>query len=143
MKSFKKLTHKFLILFLFLSTTLLAQDKESKTFLFGLIKLDRDSEFEDGYWINKWFYSREFAAPVNIIPIEFRYRIGVNGKTTGSASNLDNESFKDDPKKISYDSDVTPISQGIRNIWEKKIKDTESFYPIDDIKIKSDKNGAS
>ena len=122
MKSFKKLTHEFLILFIFLSTTLLAQDKESKTFLFGLIKLDRDSEFEDGYWINKWFYSREFAAPVNLIPIEFRYGIGVSGKTTGSASNLDNESFKDDPKKISYDSDATPISQGIRNIWGPSIE---------------------
>ena len=122
MTSFKKLTHEFLTLFLFLSITLLAQDKEPKTFFFGLIKLDRDSEFEDGYWINKWFYSREFAAPVNLIPIEFRYGIGVSGKTTGSASNLDNESFKDDPKKISYDSDATPISQGIRNIWGPSIE---------------------
>ena len=34
------------------------EDKEPKTFLFGLIKFDTESEYEDGYWINKWLYAR-------------------------------------------------------------------------------------
>ena len=112
-----------IVIFLFVSI-LYAQieDKKPKTYLFGLIKFDTESEYEDGYWINKWFYAREFASPINIIPLEFRYGIGVNGKSTGSASNLNNESFKDDPKKISYESDVTPISQGIKNIWGPSIE---------------------
>ena len=90
--------------------------KEPKTFLFGLIKFDTESEYEDGYWINKWFFAREFASPVNLIPIEIRYGFGVNGKSTGSSSSLSSDSFKDDPKKIRYESDVTPLSQGVKNI---------------------------
>ena len=107
------------VLIALLVTSLSGQikEKEPKTFLFGLIKFDTESEYEDGYWINKWFFAREFASPVNIIPIEIRYGIGVNGKSTGSASSLTSDSFKDDPKKIRYEADVTPISQGVKNIW--------------------------
>ena len=96
--------------------------KEPKTFLFGLIKFDTESEYEDGYWINKWFFAREFASPVNLIPIEIRYGVGVNGKSTGSSSSLSSDSFKDDPKKIRYESDVIPLSQGVKNIWGSSIE---------------------
>jgi len=98
------------------------EKKEPKTFLFGLIKFDTESEYEDGYWINKWFFAREFASPVNLIPIEIRYGVGVNGKSTGSSSSLSSDSFKDDPKKIRYESDVTPLSQGVKNIWGSSIE---------------------
>ena len=121
MKSHKTAFPIFFVLLLsFVSADI--KEKEPRTFLFGLIKFDTESAYEDGYWINKWFYAREFASPVNIIPIEIRYGIGVNGKSTGSASNLTSESFKDDPKKIRYVSDVTPISQGIKNIWGSSIE---------------------
>ena len=112
------------VLIALLITSLSAQlkEKEPRTFLFGLIKFDTESEYEDGYWINKWFFAREFASPVNIIPIEIRYGVGVNGKSTGSSSSLSSDSFKDDPKKIRYESDVTPISQGVKNIWGSSIE---------------------
>ena len=97
------------------------KEKEPRTFLFGLIKFDNQSPYEDGYWINKWFFSREFSAPINIIPIEMRYGFGVTGKTKGSAASFGVNSFKDDPGKIKYDSSdslsIVPISQGINNIW--------------------------
>ncbi len=111
-----KFRHIFIIL---LISSLLGQieKKEPNKFFFGLFKLGKKSNYEDGYWIDRWFRAREFATPVNIIPIEIRYGVGANGKTTGSATNLTNESFKDDPRKIIYESDVTPISQGIENIW--------------------------
>lgn len=112
------------VLILMLVTFLSAQvdKKEPKTFLFGLIKFDTESEYEDGYWINKWFFAREFASPVSLIPIEIRYGVGVNGKSTGSSSSLSSDSFKDDPKKIRYESDVTPLSQGVKNIWGSSIE---------------------
>ena len=117
-----KNTH--LILFFIFMAILPAQikEKEPKTFLFGLIKFDTESEYEDGYWINKWFYAREFASPINIIPIEIRYGLGATGKSTGSASSLSSDSFKDDPKKIRYESDVTPISQETNNIWGSSVE---------------------
>ena len=65
----------------------ISKKTESKTFLFGLIKFDRESTYESGYWFDKWFRSREFAAPVNFIPIELRYGIGFNGDFAGSFSN--------------------------------------------------------
>ena len=112
------------IFFILLISSLFGQikEKESRTFFSKLFKFGSKSEYEDGYWIDKWFRSREFATPVNIIPIEIRYGIGANGKTTGSATNLTNESFKDDPRKIIYESDVTPVSQGIENIWGPSIE---------------------
>ena len=61
------------------------EEKEPRTFLFGLIKFDTESAYEDGYWINKWFYAREFASPINIIPLEFRYGIGGEDKMNSSS----------------------------------------------------------
>ena len=115
---------RYCVLILLLLTITYAQldEKKERTYLFGLIKFNNNSEYEDGYRINKWFRSREFSSPVNIVPVEIRYGVGVNGKSTGSASNLTNESFKDDPQKIRYDSTVTSISQGINNIWGSSIE---------------------
>ena len=98
------------------------KEKEKRGLFFGLIKYDTNSEYEDGYWINKWFFAREFASPVSLIPVEIRYGIGVSGKSTGSASNLSINTFKDDPEKIRYESDVVPVSQGINNIWGSSIE---------------------
>ncbi len=96
-------------------------DEEPRSFFFGLIKLDKKSPYEDGYWINKWFFSREFSAPINVMPIEVRYGFGVTGKRTGSWAKLSPEAMRDDPDKIIYeDSDqisVIPIPIGINNIW--------------------------
>ncbi len=113
----KKTRH---ILFLLLLSGLWGQiedEKKPKTFLFGLIKFDTESAYEKGAWLDKWLHGREFAAPVNLIPIEIHYGIGFNGKTSGSAANLDKDSAADDPDKIKYDEDVDPISQKFNNLW--------------------------
>ena len=121
------ITNKNIIIFIILTfiSILNGQKAEAmadKTFLFGLLKFDTNSPYEDGYWINKWFYSREFASATNFIPIEIRYGLGATGKSKGSASSISAESFKDDPGKIRYDSDVTAISQGSENIWGPSIE---------------------
>ena len=113
----KKTRH---ILFLLLLSGLWGQiedEKKPKTFLFGLIKFDTESTYEKGAWLDKWLHGREFAAPVNLIPVEIHYGIGFNGKTSGSAANLDKNSAADDPDKIKYDEDVDPISQKFNNLW--------------------------
>ena len=113
----KKTRH---ILFLLLLSGLWGQiedEKKPKTFLFGLIKFDTESAYEKGAWLDKWLHGREFAAPVNLIPVEIHYGIGFNGKTSGSAANLDKNSAADDPDKIKYDEDVDPISQKFNNLW--------------------------
>ena len=113
----KKTRH---ILFLLLLSGLWGQiedEKKPKTFLFGLIKFDTESAYEKGAWLDKWLHGREFAAPVNLIPVEIHYGIGFNGKTSGSAANLDKDSAEDDPDKIKYDEDVDPISQKFNNLW--------------------------
>ena len=113
----KKTRH---ILFLLLLSGLWGQiedEKKPKTFLFGLIKFDTESTYEKGAWLDKWLHGREFAAPVNLIPVEIHYGIGFNGKTSGSAANLDKDSAADDPDKIKYDEDVDPISQKFNNLW--------------------------
>ena len=113
----KKTRH---ILFLLLLSGLWGQiedEKKPKTFLFGLIKFDTESAYEKGAWLDKWLHGREFAAPVNLIPIEIHYGIGFNGKTSGSAANLDKDSAADDPDKIKYDEDVYPIGQKFNNLW--------------------------
>ena len=84
---------------------------DTKKYFFGLLKFDNKSPYEDGFWINKWFYSREFAEPINFMPIEIRYGVGATGKSKGSIYSLNPDSFRDDPGKIRYDSDVTAISQ--------------------------------
>ena len=92
--SILKNIHPALIIILCTFLTAQGRAKEPKTFLFGLLKFDTQSEYEDGYLINKWLFAREFASPVNIIPIEIRYGVGVNGKSTGSSSNLSSDSLR-------------------------------------------------
>ena len=70
--SILKNAHRVLIIILCTCLNAQEEEKEPKTFLFGLLKFDTQSEYEDGYWVNKWFFAREFASPVNIIPIEIR-----------------------------------------------------------------------
>ncbi len=93
-----------------------------KTYFLSLFKIDKSSPYEDGYWINKWFYSREFAKPINFTPIEIRYGVGATGKSKGSVYSFNPDSFKDDPGKIRYESDVTSISQETKNIWGSSIE---------------------
>ena len=95
---------------------------DTKKYFFGLLKFDNKSPYEDGFWINKWFYSREFAAPINFIPIEIRYGFGATGKSKGSIYSFNPDSFRDDPGKIRYDSDVTAISQETKNIWGSSLE---------------------
>ena len=67
------------------------QDKKV-SLLWGLIKFDNKSDYEDGYWVNKWIFNQEFSAPINRIPMEVRYGIGFDGKTAGSFLNIDTNS---------------------------------------------------
>ena len=98
------------------------EKRNMKTYFFSLFKVNKNSAYEDGFWINKWFYSREFANPINFMPIEIRYGVGATGKSKGSVYSLNPDSFKDDPSKIRYESDVTAISQETRNIWGSSIE---------------------
>jgi hypothetical protein len=92
-------------------------EKEPKTFLFGLIKFDTESTYEKGHWFDKWLHAREFSEPVSLIPVELRYGIGFNGKTSGSLSQFNDKSAIDDPGKVHYDEDVDPIDQKFKNLW--------------------------
>lgn len=114
-----------ILIFLFLSILYgQIEEKEPKTLFFGLLKFDTNSPYEDGYWINKWFYAREFAAPVNFIPIEVRQGFGVSGKSTGNWLKLSRDSFKVDTEKIKYDSSAAsnPILQKKDDIWGPSIE---------------------
>ena len=116
----KKTRHALFILILSGLCGQIEEEKKPKTFLFGLIKFDTESAYEEGAWFDKWFHAREFAAPVNMIPVEIRYGIGFNGETSGSASTLGDKSAKDDPDKIKYDETVDPeqyIIQEFYNLW--------------------------
>ena len=94
-------------------------EKEPRTFLFGLIKFDKESPYESGYWFDKWFRSREFAALVTLIPIELRYGVGFNGAFSGSISN---PSAKDEKGNIKYEDDtIEQLDQGFANIWGSAI----------------------
>ena len=87
--------------------------QKPKTLFWGLIKLDKEEEHEDGYWFDKWFKSREFAAPVTFMPVEIRYGLGLNGKFSGSTSS---PSAGDMDNWIWYDSEVSPLDQEAKNI---------------------------
>jgi hypothetical protein len=93
------------------SQSLLKQ--EPKTLFWGLIKIDKEDEYEQGYWFDKWFRSREFSAPVTYMPVEIRYGLGLNGKFSGSTSS---PSVDDMDNWIWYDSEVSPLSQEAKNI---------------------------
>lgn len=87
--------------------------QQPKTLFWGLIKIDKEDEYEEGYWFDKWFRSREFSAPVTYMPVEIRYGIGLNGKFSGSTSS---PSVDDMDNWIWYDSEVSPLSQEAKNI---------------------------
>ena len=116
----KKTHHALFILILSGLCGQIEEEKKPKTFLFGLIKFDTESAYEEGAWFDKWFHAREFAAPVNLIPVEIHYGIGFNGKTSGGTSSLGENSAKDDPDKIKYDETMDPeqyIVQEFSNLW--------------------------
>ena len=69
----KKTRHALFILILSGLCGQIEEEKKPKTFLFGLIKFDTESAYEEGAWFDKWFHAREFAAPVNLIPVEIHY----------------------------------------------------------------------
>jgi len=98
------------------------EDDNTRSFLFGLIKLKRSSPYLKGYRWSKWLHAREFNTPVRMIPLEFKYGVGFNGKTSGELTNLSEESAVDDTEKIKYESDVEPITQGYKNIWGSSVE---------------------
>ena len=87
--------------------------KESKSYLWGLIKIPNDNQNEKVPIYDRFFRYREFAALVNYMPIEIRYGLGVNGKISGSSSS---PSASDLDNWIWFDNEVTPLDQGIENI---------------------------
>ena len=113
----------FLYFFILYSLSAQIKEEESRSFFFDLIKFDSNSKYEKGYWINKWFFSREFSAPINVLPFEVRYGVGATGKKTGSwvLSSLTRNSIQDEPKNIELESDgevsVDPIPISNNNIW--------------------------
>ena len=103
-----------IILFIFGKVNSQSLSKQAPKKLFwGLITIDKENEYEDGYWFDKWFRSREFSAPITYMPVEIRYGLGFNGKFSGSSSspspsNLDNW--------IWYDQPVSALDQEVKNI---------------------------
>ena len=87
--------------------------QQPKMLFWGLIKIDKEDEYEEGYWFDKWFRSREFSAPVTYMPVEIRYGLGLNGKFSGSTSS---PSVDDMDNWIWYNSEVSPLSQEAKNI---------------------------
>ena len=87
--------------------------QQPKTLFWGLIKIDKEDEYEERYWFDKWFRSREFSAPVTYMPVEIRYGLGLNGKFSGSTSS---PSVDDMDNWIWYNSEVSPLSQEAKNI---------------------------
>ena len=58
-----------------LSSQLLSKEKPRNLF-WGLIKIDNEDKDEDIHWFDKWFRTREFAAPITYMPVEIRYGLG-------------------------------------------------------------------
>ena len=75
-------------------------------------KIDKDKS-EKTNWYDKWFRSREFAAPVTYMPVEIRYGLGFNGKFSGSFLS---PSTGDMDNWIWYDTDVSSLDQESKNI---------------------------
>ena len=97
-----------------------ASDYFQQLFEWAIFLINKGSAYEDGYWINKWFFSREFASPVSLLPFEVRYGIGATGKRTGSwvLSSLTRNSIKDESNNIIYENTSTdPIPILNNNIW--------------------------
>ena len=88
-------------------------EKKPKKLFWGLISIDKENEYEEGYWFDKWFRSREFSAPITYMPIEIRYGLGFNGKFSGSSSS---PSAGDLDNWIWYDQEVSALDQEAKNI---------------------------
>ncbi len=88
-------------------------DSPPRKLFWGLITVDKKGEYEEGYWYDKWFRSREFSAPTTYMPIEIRYGLGFNGKFSGSSSS---PSAGDLDNWIWYDREVSALDQEAKNI---------------------------
>ena len=112
----KQKTLNWFVIILFIAGDLYSQsfleEKPKKLFL-GLISTNKDSEYEKGYWFDKWFRSREFSAPITYMPVEIRYGLGFNGKFSGSSSS---PSAGDLENWIWYDQEVSDLDQEAKNI---------------------------
>ena len=95
-----------------LSSQLLSKEKPRNLF-WGLIKIDNEDKDEDIHWFDKWFRTREFAAPITYMPVEIRYGLGFNGKFSGSSLS---PSAGDMDNWIWYDTEVSPLDQKPVNI---------------------------
>ena len=98
------------------------EEKAPRTYLFGLIKFDNESAYEQGAWSDKWIHAREFAEPVKIIPIELRYGIGFSGKTQGSPTAFNQGSVADDSGLIKYDDVDETVKQEFKNLWGSSLE---------------------
>ena len=82
----KQKIFNWIIIILFITRCLNSQsllEKTPKKLFWGLITIDKENEYEKGYWFDKWYRSREFSAPITYMPIEIRYGLGFNGKFSG------------------------------------------------------------
>ena len=102
----------FCLMIVNLSSQSLIKQKPKKLF-WGLITLNKGDEYEDGYWFDKWFRSREFATPITYMPVEIRYGLGFNGKFSGSSSS---PTTGDLDNWIWYDTEVSALDQEAKNI---------------------------
>ena len=60
------------LLFLTIITNLNSQIIEEPkpiSLFWGLIKIDKQADYEGQTWFDKWFRSREFSAPVTFMPV--------------------------------------------------------------------------
>ncbi len=105
-----------IVVILFIANSLYAHslfDRKPRNFFWGFISIDEDNEYEEGYWFDKWFRSREFSAPITYMPVEIRYGLGFNGKFSGSSSSL---STGDLDNWIWYNQEVSSLNQETKNI---------------------------
>ena len=112
----KQKTLNWFVIMLFIAGGLYSQsflEEKPKKLFWGLISTNKDSEYEKGYWFDKWFRSREFSAPITYMPVEIRYGLGFNGKFSGSSSS---PSAGDLDNWIWYDQEVSALDQEAKNI---------------------------
>ncbi len=85
----------------------LAAQDSTKSYFWGLIQIqqDKEIEYEDGYWKDRIFRSREFHEPIGFIPFEVRYGFGYNGGVGTSGLEVEKDFMK-------YDSSVTKFDGG-------------------------------
>ena len=134
----KKNKYIYNLIFVFYSLSAQTSEQEQRSLIFDLLKINVGSAYEDGYWINKWFFSREFASPVNFLPFEVRYGVGATGKRTGSwvLSTLTRNSIEDEPNNITYDeTSVDPIPILNNNIWGTALEIDFGLFNIQSLKL--------